>query len=113
MRSRAKNGVCSVFRDDTGRATWRDWLWVLTCAALSSVWLMTAARQLSATFDETIYLKVGLERWRTGSFRTLKRIGTMPLPVDVCTLPLYLAERSTGRTIDIDAEMAAWLPVAR
>lgn len=104
-----------MFRDDgaNGRATWRDWLWVCTCAALSSVWLMTAARQLSATFDETIYHKVGLERWRTGSFHTLKRIGTMPLPVDVCTLPLYLAERATGRPIDIDAEMADWLPVAR
>jgi hypothetical protein len=104
-----------VLTDDrrSGRASWRDWIWVLTYAALSSVWLITAARQLSATFDETIYLKVGLERWRTGSFRTLKRMGTMPLPVDVCTLPLYLAERATGRRIVVDAEIPDWLPVAR
>jgi hypothetical protein len=109
------NGVPNVFKDDGVNAQpgWRDWIWVLTCAALSSVWLMTAARQLSATFDETIYLKVGLDRWHTGSFRTLKRIGTMPLPVDVCTLPLAAAERFSGRRIDIDAEMADWLPVAR
>ncbi|HEX4592513.1 MAG TPA: hypothetical protein VH120_21470, partial [Gemmataceae bacterium] len=103
------------FKDErpTGRTSWRDWLWVLVCAALSSIWILTAARQLSATYDETAYLKVGLERWRTGSMRTLVRMGTMPLPVDVCTLPLYLAERATGRRIDLEAEMSDWLPLAR
>ncbi len=104
-----------MFRDErsSGRAGRCDWLWVLTCIALSSMWCVTAARQLSATFDETIYLNVGLDRWHTGSFRQLKHIGTMPLPVDVCTLPLYLAERTSGRPIDLNADMSYWLPVAR
>jgi hypothetical protein len=103
------------FTDDRPerRALWRDWVWVLTWAALSSVWCAMAARQLSATFDEVGYLKVGLDRWQTGSFRQLKHMGTMPLPVDVCTLPLTLAERATGRPIDLDADLAYWLPVAR
>ena len=80
---------------------------------MSTVWIVTAARQLSGTYDETAYLKCGLDRWRTGSFRTLRQMGTMPLPVDVCTLPLHVAERVLGRPIDLDAEMAEWLPVAR
>jgi hypothetical protein len=106
--------VSGAFKDgQPARASRIDWLWVLTCAVLSSVWIVTASQQLSATFDETAYLKVGLERWRTGSFRALQHMGTMPLPVDVCTLPLYLTERLTGRAIDLDAEMAEWLPVGR
>ena len=97
----------------TGRVSWHEWGWVLTCATLSSIWIVSADQRLSATFDEPVYLSVGLQRWRTGGFGQLKAMGTMPLPVDVCTLPLYLAERFTGRQIDLETEMARWLPVAR
>ena len=31
-----------------------DWLWFLACALASSLWCVTAASQLSATFDEPI-----------------------------------------------------------
>jgi hypothetical protein len=74
---------------------------------------VTADQRLSATFDEPVYLSAGLQRWRTGGFGQLKAMGTMPLPVDICTLPLYLAERISGRRIDLEAEMARWLPIAR
>jgi hypothetical protein len=97
----------------TGRPSWRDWAWVLACASLSSIWIVTADWQLSATFDEPVYLSAGLQRWRSGGFGQLKAMGTMPLPVDVCTLPLYLAEKISGRRIDLENEMARWLPIAR
>lgn len=86
-------------------------LWFLFFALASSVWCLTAADRLSATFDEPIYLRSGLERWRTGSYLTLMKLGTMPLPVDVATLPVYLWERVTGQQLDADAEST--LRVAR
>src|SRR5262245_46462261 len=73
-----------------------DWLWFLTWGIASSIWCVTAAGQLSATFDEPCYVSRGLEHWRTGTPRQLMLLGTMPLPVDVETLPLYLWEQWRG-----------------
>ena len=95
------------------RTAVRDWVWLLACGLISSVWCVTAARELSATYDEPGYLRLGLERWRSGDFTGLKRAGVMPLPVDVCTLPLFVAERWTGKPIDASAEIETWLPWAR
>ncbi len=77
-----------------------DALWLLVCALASSIWCLTASAQLGATFDEPVYLARGLDCWRTGSHRGLVKLGTMPLPIDVQTLPLYLYERFTGTTLD-------------
>src|SRR5260370_11727704 len=41
------------------------------------------------------------------------KLGTMPLPVDVQTLPLYLWERCRGRPIDPVGELHLVLPFAR
>ncbi len=41
------------------------------------------------------------------------RLGTMPLPVDVQTLPLYLWERASGVALDIDADFDTILPWMR
>jgi hypothetical protein len=90
-----------------------DGLWVLVCGIGSSLWCLTAASQLSATFDEPLYVARGLECWRSGSHAGLMQLGTMPLPVDVCTLPLYLWERGTGHVIDPIHEIAQVLPWAR
>jgi hypothetical protein len=97
----------------TGQGSWRDWAWVLACASLSSIWIVTADQRLSATFDEPVYLSTGLQRWRHGGFGQLKSMGTMPLPVDLSTLPLYLAEIFTGQPVDLENDLARWLPVAR
>lgn len=94
-------------------ARWHDWLWLLMCAALSSVWCLTTARQIGATFDEPIYIERGLEGWRTGSHHGLIRMGTMPLPAEVQTLPLYLAERWRGRPWDLNADCTTVLTAAR
>ncbi len=90
-----------------------DGVWLLVCGVVSSAWCLSAAGQLSATFDETTYLERGLERWRTGSYAGLMHLGTMPLPVDVETLPLYLWERGRGVALDPATDMDHLLPWAR
>jgi hypothetical protein len=100
--------------EDSGpRARLWDWLWFLAWGVASSVWCVTAAGQLGATFDEPIYVQRGLECWRTGSHAGIVRLGTMPLPVDVVTLPLYLWERWHGVLLDPVDHLDELLPWAR
>src|SRR5262249_6910611 len=63
--------------------------------------------------DESGYVRAGLERWRTGSYATFMAWGTMPLPADVQTLPLYLRERQKGVLYNSDDQMDHLLPRAR
>jgi hypothetical protein len=90
-----------------------DWLWFLALGAASSAWCVTAARELGATFDEPVYVAQGLEFWRTGSHAGLMKLGTMPLAVDLDTLPLYLWEQWHGVTIDPEKDLDRFLPWAR
>jgi hypothetical protein len=90
-----------------------DVAWLVVWMALSSAWCLTAARDLSATFDEPFYLRAGLNSWRTGSNWELMKAGTMPLPVDVEYLPIYLWERSRGEPFDLDRDFHAILPYSR
>jgi hypothetical protein len=90
-----------------------DWLWLLALGIASSVWCWTAAGQLGATFDEPIYVARGLTSWRTGSHQGLMQLGTMPLPVDLDTLPLYLWERWQGTPLDPTDDLSRLLPWAR
>ena len=97
-----------------GRSKWvYDWLWFLAWGTASSLWCWTAARALGATFDEPIYIRRGLEAWRTGSHQGILQLGTMPLPIDVCTLPLYLWERWHGVRLDPLRDLDSILPGAR
>jgi hypothetical protein len=90
-----------------------DLVWLLAFGLGSSVWCVTAAGRLSATFDEPVYVARGLDHWRSGSHAGLLQLGTMPLPPDVQTLPLYLAERWHGRPFDAAADLDRLLPWAR
>src|SRR4051794_40688627 len=90
-----------------------EWLWFLAWGVASSVWCVTAAGQLSATYDEPFYLQAGLTGWRTGCHQYLLTAGTMPLPADVASLPLYLWERWQGSPADLAADFATYLPWAR
>jgi hypothetical protein len=89
------------------------WLWFLAWGAASSAWCVTAASQLGPTFDEVWYIRAGLVRWRTGCHGHLTHFGTMPLPVDVQTLPLALWERWRGTPFDPAADLDFLLPWAR
>jgi hypothetical protein len=90
-----------------------DWLWFLVFGAASSLWCWTAAGRLGATFDEPIYIARGLESWRTGSQQGLLRLGTMPLPINLTTLPIFLTERWHGVAFDPVRDLHVLLPVAR
>jgi hypothetical protein len=96
-----------------GRERVWDWLWFLAWGIASSLWCWTAARELGATFDEPVYIQRGMEVWRTGSHRGLLQLGTMPLPVDVCTFPLYLSELWRGARLDPAHDLEHLLPCAR
>jgi hypothetical protein len=95
----------------------REWLfeasWFLAWGVASSIWCVTAAQQLSATFDEPFHIASGLEFWRTGSHASFLKKGAMPLPYDLATLPLYLAERRRGVPFDVTADLEHFLPAPR
>lgn len=90
-----------------------DWLWLLVWGVASSLWCVGTAREIGPTFDEPLYIARGLEVWRTGSHYGLLKLGTMPLPIDAVTLPLYLWERWQGVTLDPVNDLAQLLPWAR
>jgi 4-amino-4-deoxy-L-arabinose transferase-like glycosyltransferase len=68
---------------------------------------------MGPTFDEPLYVKFGLERWRSGSTFELMRVGTMPLPVDVQSLPIHIWERWRGERFDPVSDLHRLLPIAR
>jgi hypothetical protein len=90
-----------------------DGLWLMAWGVFSSLWCLSAGHELGATFDEPTYLARGLEAWRTGSHQGLLRLGTMPLPIDIQTLPLYIVEKWTGTALDPVGECGRLLPWAR
>jgi hypothetical protein len=90
-----------------------DGMWLAGWVAASSLWCVTASQRLGATFDEPFYVHAGLEAWRTGSHRALLKKGTMPLPADVQTLPLYVRERWHGERFDTPTRFAESLAWAR
>src|SRR5688572_18813664 len=96
-----------------GQTRWFDAAWILVWGAFASVLCVTSATRLSATFDEPLYVQLGLNHWRTGSTHGLMGVGTMPLPVDVNTLPLYVWERVRGQPFDPVEDLDRLLPVAR
>lgn len=87
--------------------------WLLFWIIASSAWCVTASTRLSATFDEPTYIRLGMESWRTGRYKALIDLGTMPLPPRVQTLPLHLWERWCGETFDAAIDLDRLLPIAR
>ena len=95
------------------RGRWFDVLWLLALGAASSAWCLSSSARLGATFDEPFYLDKGLHHWRTGSYKPLMTAGTMPLPVDLQTLPVYLWERQRGEAFHAYWDQPRILPTAR
>jgi hypothetical protein len=85
-------------------------IWLLAWGVASSVWCVTAADHLGATFDEPLYMQRTLEGWRSFSHRGMMRLGSMPLAADVQTLPLYLAEKWRGQPWDGATDCDVLLP---
>jgi hypothetical protein len=87
--------------------------WLLCWIIASSGWCVLASARLSATFDEPTYITLGLESWRSGSYKPLIDLGTMPLPPRVQTLPLHFWERCRGENFDPARDLDRLLPIAR
>jgi Dolichyl-phosphate-mannose-protein mannosyltransferase len=92
---------------------WYDRAWIVLWGVVSSAWCLTAASHLGATFDEPHYLKYGIHAWRSGSYFGLLRAGTMPLPVDVELLPVYVSEQLRGSPYNLDNDFGEVLQIAR
>jgi hypothetical protein len=92
---------------------WGDVVWLLAFGLASSAWCVMAAEHVGVTFDEPLYIKAGLTSWRTGSNKLLMHAGTMTLPVDVQTLPIYLWEQFAGQKYQSETDLPEVLPVAR
>src|SRR5947209_7548154 len=90
-----------------------DRSWLLGWMIFSSIWCLSSARQLGATYDEPTYVRRGLEGWRAWNHRELILLGTMPLPIDVQTFPLFVWERWRGVPIDPRGDLERVLPWAR
>ena len=90
-----------------------DWLWLMLVGAISSLWCLSAAQQLGATFDEPTHLLEGLKSWNTGSNKQLMTWGAMPLPIDLQTLPVYLWERFQGVRFNTIEQQDRLLPIVR
>lgn len=90
-----------------------DWILFVAVALASSLWCITAASRIGATFDEPPHIEDGLDYWHTGRFTRLLLEGAMPLAQHVQTLPIYLAERAAGRRFTIEHDLAAMLRLAR
>jgi hypothetical protein len=88
-----------------------DTLWLAVWAICSSCWCCGAAQELGPTYDEPFYVESGLECWDNLSPKNLLAAGTMPLPVEVETLPLHLAKLVVGA--DPAKNLQTWLPYAR
>lgn len=91
----------------------RDGLLLAIVALLSSVWIVTASRQVGATFDEPFYLEGGLDYWRHGHFGMLLAAGTMPLPAHLQTLPIHISEWRSGQQLSVERDLGAMLQLAR
>ena len=91
----------------------RDLPWLIVFGLLSSAYCVLTAAHTGVTCDEPVYLLRGLKGWHLGGSGGLTKIGTMPLPVDVTTLPLYVWEFLRGQRFDQLSEIDRMLPVAR
>lgn len=85
----------------------------LVCALGSTLWSYWASNELSATFDEPVYLECGLKCWREHTHKPLMRLGTMPLPVDWVTFPIYAEDFLSEQPFELNRDFVEMLRIAR
>ena len=86
---------------------------LLAAFVFAALYARATASRIGPTFDETTYVSAGLAVHRTGSHAGLMKLGTMPLPVDVATFPIALAERLAQAPLDAREDLDVLLPLAR
>src|SRR5262245_37294285 len=95
---------------------WVDALWLVALGANSACWCLTAAPKIGGTYDEPFYLDAGMESWRGWKptdghspgwrHEFAATHGVMPLPPDVLTIPLYIAELREGTKFEAEEKIA-------
>lgn len=75
---------------------WPEILLVLLVMSFASAYCIATGSATGMTWDEWYYTQAGLDGWRDGEIYRLMVTGTMPLAIDVQTLPLYWLERYSG-----------------
>ena len=95
-------------------ATLFEYVALAAILLLSSIWCVSAARQLGATFDEPYYLYQGLAFWHhTGGNDVLLHHGALPLAQDFNALFLRIEEYRRGKLWNLPQDLPRMLPVAR
>lgn len=105
--------------DPAARPPAGGWLWLVLAAAAAVVGLALvcdSARSLSATYDETTYLKAGADWRRTGDRVGITRMGSPNLFWKLQQAPVLWALDRAGRGALIDdpiGRQAELLPIVR
>src|SRR5262245_41218830 len=86
-------------------------IWFVVWGGFSTLWCWTAAQAIGPTFDESFYIRAGLQSWHDLNHREMLAQGTMPLPPEVQTLPLLLAAWFTSA--DLEHDLSSCVPIAR
>lgn len=102
-----------MWRSTSSSVKRTDWILIVVVALASCAWCWSSSRRAGATFDEPFYLESGLDYWHHGHFGQLLAAGTMPLAPHLQTLPIYIAERTSGRTLAVENDLGEMLQLAR
>ena len=97
----------------SSRNNWSDWFCLWGVAAITGFVIIWGSLAVGPTFDEPTYLECGLKGWREGTHKPLMRLGTMPLPVDLSTLPLAIIEWSGIHSWNLKQDFDHALRIAR
>jgi hypothetical protein len=88
-----------------------DLAWLVFWGTISIAWCWSAGHVIGPTWDEQFYIQAGLKNWHELNHRELLTQGTMPLPAEVQTLPVRVAE--WWLAIDASPDWLDWMPTAR
>ena len=86
--------------------------WCLAFAAMSTAWCWSTAWNIGPTFDEPLYLRTALNCWSQRDHKPLLAWGTMPLPAEVQSGPLFLFD-AVWPLGQLHKDSVGWVPVAR
>jgi hypothetical protein len=92
---------------------WKHWLLLGLVSIISGLGIWVGPASTGATFDEPTYLDCGLKGWRERTHKPLMRLGTMPLPADLATLPLAVVEWGGWKKWNLKEDFPLALRIAR
>jgi len=92
---------------------WKHWILLGLVSIISGLGIWVGPASTGATFDEPTYLVCGLKGWRERTHKPLMRLGTMPLPADMATVPLALVEWAGWKQWNLKEDFPVAIRIAR